>query len=71
MFEKYDLTKTTDDASFEKAINPLKERLSILQRTLRDLKIPVIIIIEGWNASGITMSTKEIIQALDLACFRL
>ncbi len=71
MFEKYDLTKTTDDASFEKAITPLKERLSILQRTLRDLKIPVIIIIEGWNASGITMSTKEIIQALDPRGFTL
>ena len=71
MFEKYDLTKTTDDPSFEKAITPLKERLSILQRTLRDLKIPVIIIIEGWNASGITMSTKEIIQALDPRGFTL
>jgi polyphosphate:AMP phosphotransferase len=71
MFEKYDLTKTTDDASFEKAITPLKERLGILQRTLRDLKIPVVIIIEGWNASGITMSTKEIIQALDPRGFTL
>jgi polyphosphate:AMP phosphotransferase len=71
MFEKYDLTKTMDDAAFEKAISPLRDRLGILQRTLRDLKIPVIIVIDGWNAAGITMSTREIIQSLDPRGFTL
>ncbi len=71
MFEKYDLTKTMDDSAFEKAIPQLRERLGILQRTLRDLQIPVIIVIEGWNAAGITMSTKEIIQSLDPRGFTL
>ena len=64
MFEKYDLTKTMGDGAFNESITPLRERLSVLQRTLRDLKIPTIIVIEGWNAAGITMSTKEIIQSL-------
>jgi polyphosphate:AMP phosphotransferase len=71
MFEKVDLTKKIDDENFEKSLSPLKERLAVLQRTLRDLKIPTIIVIEGWNASGITMSTKEIIQALDPRGFTL
>lgn len=71
MFEKYDLSKTIDNEEFAKAITPLKEKLSILQRTLRDLEIPVIIVIEGWNAAGITMSTKEIIQSLDPRGFTL
>jgi len=71
MFEKLDLTKTTDDESFEKSIGPLKERLGILQRMLRDLNIPVMIVIEGWNAAGITMSTAEIIQSLDPRGFNL
>lgn len=71
MFEKVDLTKKIDDASFEKSIIPLKERLSILQRTLRDLGIPTIIVIEGWNTAGITMSTREIIQSLDPRGFTL
>ena len=71
MFEKYDLTKIIDDDTFEESISPQKERLSVLQRTLRDLQIPVIIVIEGWNASGITMSTKEIIQSLDPRGFTL
>jgi polyphosphate:AMP phosphotransferase len=65
LFEKLDLTKTIDDESFEKPIGPLKERLNILQRMLRDLNIPVIIVLEGWNAAGITMCTHEIIQSLD------
>jgi len=71
LFEKLDLTKTLDDEEFEKPISSLKERLSILQRTLRDLNIPVIIVLEGWNAAGITMCTHEIIQSLDPRGFNL
>ena len=71
MFEKYDLTKTIDDATFAESLPPLKARLSVLQRALRDRDIPVIIVIEGWNAAGLTMSTKEIIQALDPRGFTL
>jgi polyphosphate:AMP phosphotransferase len=71
VFEKYDLTKTIDEKIFNESIAPLRERLSVLQRTLRDLKIPTIIVIEGWNASGITMSTREIIQSLDPRGFTL
>ena len=71
MFEKFDLTKTVDDKTFETSLPVLKEKLGILQRTLRDQNIPTIIVIEGWNASGITMSTHEIIQSLDPRGFTL
>ena len=71
MFEKYDLTKTIDDETFVKSLPPLKERLGVLQRTLRDLRIPVVIVIEGWNAAGITMVTREIIESLDPRGFTL
>jgi AMP-polyphosphate phosphotransferase len=65
MLEKYDLTKTADEGSFEKTMALYKERLNVLQRTLREGSVPTIIVIEGWNASGITMSVHEIVQALD------
>jgi hypothetical protein len=39
--------------------------LNILQRTLREQKIPVIIMIERWNATGIPMAVHEIVHALD------
>ena len=71
MLEKYDLTKKTDDHTFAKEIAPLQERLGVLQRELRDKKIPTIIVLDGWNTSGITMSTYEIIQSLDPRGFTL
>ena len=71
VLEKLDLTKTTDMAKFEKNLAPLRERLAVLQRTLREQNIPTIILIEGWDAAGITMSTHAIIQALDPRGFTL
>jgi AMP-polyphosphate phosphotransferase len=65
MLEKLDLTKTADEGSYDKSVESLKERLNVLQRTLRDQKIPTIIVIEGWNAAGITMVIHEIVHALD------
>jgi polyphosphate:AMP phosphotransferase len=65
MFEQYDLTKKTDDKTFEKSIEPLHRQMGVLQRSLRDHKIPTIIVVEGWNASGITMVINELIQFLD------
>ena len=71
MLDKVDLTKTVDEGSFDKSLTDYKQRLGVLQRTLRDQKTPTIIIIEGWNASGITMSTQAIIQSLDPRGFTL
>jgi AMP-polyphosphate phosphotransferase len=71
MLEKYDLTKKTDDRTYSKEITSLHERLGVLQRALRDKKIPAIIVLDGWNTSGITMSTYEIIQSLDPRGFTL
>lgn len=71
MLEKIDLTKTADEESYDKTLESLKERLGILQRTLRDQKTPTIIVIEGWNAAGITMAVHEIVQALDPRGFAL
>jgi polyphosphate:AMP phosphotransferase len=65
MLDKLDLTKTTDEEKYEATLEEYKNRLNVLQRTLREQKIPVIIVIEGWNASGITMTVHEIVHALD------
>ena len=71
MFEKYDLTKKTDDKTFKKEISALQTRLGSLQREYRDRGIPIIIVVEGWNASGITMVSNELIQNLDPRGFSL
>ncbi|MEN6397064.1 MAG: polyphosphate:AMP phosphotransferase [Methanoregula sp.] len=71
MLKKCDLTKIVDDKTFAGKIAPLQERLGELQRQLRDERIPVIIVIEGWNASGITMTIQELIRFLDPRGFTL
>lgn len=71
MLEKSDLTKTTDEKSYEKTLESYKERLNTVQRMLYNQNIPTIIVIEGWNAAGITMSVQEIVQALDPRGFAL
>jgi polyphosphate:AMP phosphotransferase len=71
MLDKYDLTKKTDDHTFAKEIAPLQEQLGVLQRELREKKIPVIIVVEGWNASGITNVIHEFIRFLDPRGFTL
>ncbi len=60
-----------DKKTFVKKIAPLEETLGILQRSLREARIPVIIVMEGWDAAGITRSTKMVIQALDPRGFTL
>lgn len=65
MFERYDLEATVDEKTIDKTLPGIKDRLGELQRTCRDNGIPVVILIEGWNASGITSVSSEIVQAID------
>lgn len=71
MFEKLDLAKKIDDKTFEKEIAPLQARLGVMQRAFRDMRIPIIIVVEGWNASGITTVINELIRFLDPRGFSL
>jgi polyphosphate:AMP phosphotransferase len=72
MLKKIISTKNRiDQETFDKKIAPLKARLGILQRSLRDAKIPVIVVMEGWDAAGITRSTKMVIESLDPRGFTL
>jgi polyphosphate:AMP phosphotransferase len=71
MLDKLDLTKKTDEEKYDATLEEYKERLNVLQRTLREQQIPAMIIIEGWNASGITMAVHEIVHALDPRGFTL
>ena len=71
MFDKLDLSKSIDDKTFEKEIAPLRTKLGVLQRSLWDKRVPIVIVVEGWNASGITMVIHELIQFLDPRGFSL
>ena len=65
MLERCDLTETRDAKTIEKELVPLVEKLGVLQRAISSRKIPVMIVFDGWNESGITEITREIIRSLD------
>ncbi|MEI6839763.1 MAG: polyphosphate:AMP phosphotransferase [Methanomicrobiales archaeon] len=65
MFERYNLDLNVDEKTIDKTLPGIKVQLGALQRACRDSGIPVVILIEGWNASGITSVSGEIVQAID------
>lgn len=71
MLDEPERKKPVSENVLNETLPGLKDRLAIVQRTLWHQKIPVIILIEGWNAAGITMSTKAIIESLDPRGFTL
>ena len=65
MLKKCDLTEKIDQKTFDEKTGPLQAHLGQLQRQLHAEKIPVIILIEGWNAAGISLTVKELIRSFD------
>jgi AMP-polyphosphate phosphotransferase len=65
MLEQYLLNLAVDEKTIDRSFPGIKENLGELQRACRDNSIPVVILIEGWNASGITSVSGEIVQAID------
>ncbi|NMB79908.1 MAG: hypothetical protein GYA23_12535 [Methanomicrobiales archaeon] len=71
MLEQCDLSQALSKEEYDAGIEPLRERLGVLQREFRDRKIPVIIIFEGWRFSGISDTINRLTIALDPRGFRV
>jgi polyphosphate:AMP phosphotransferase len=65
LLEKVDLSKKMDKDEFKQLIGPLRERMGELQRQAKELDIPVIIMVEGWDAAGKGTIVNQMIPALD------
>lgn len=65
MLEKIDLLKTISIAEYKKNEKVLKSKLGELQRKAWDLKIPVILVFEGWHVSGMAEDINRFILSLD------
>lgn len=55
----------TDARSTDERLRPAELELGALQRALRIRRIPVIILVEGWNASGISDTVAALLHGLD------
>jgi len=65
MLEKLDLTRTVEKKVYKKAKADLGRRLIMIQRKMLELKLPVIIVFEGWDAAGKGTLINDLINPID------
>ena len=65
MLEKVDLSKEIKKEDYKKVMDGLELKIGELQRKAKELKIPVIIVFEGWAAAGKGTLINELIMPLD------
>ncbi len=65
MLEKIDLTKKMEKAEYKAKMEVLKPQLGKLQRQCRELGIPIMIVMEGFDAAGKGVQIGKLIQSLD------
>jgi polyphosphate:AMP phosphotransferase len=65
MLETLDLNKKIEPAAYQKSFRPLRDKLDDLQREIFDAKIPVCLVIEGWDAAGKGDSIEKLVGRLD------
>lgn len=71
MLEKIDLNSKLDKVEFKEIMPELRERLYFAQKASWDAHIPVVILFEGWDASGKGTSVQTLTQPLDPRGFKL
>ncbi|HWO89318.1 MAG TPA: polyphosphate:AMP phosphotransferase [Gemmatimonadales bacterium] len=65
MLETVDLGKKLDEAEYDKLFRPLRDQLDDLQRAIYEAKIPVVIVLEGWDAAGKGDTIEKMVGRLD------
>lgn len=65
MLEKIDLSKKIEKEEYQSINNKFQLKLGELQREVRNLKIPVVIVFEGWDAAGKGTMINQLILTLD------
>ena len=65
------LTNTNDNSDLKEKTVQLRQTLAELQLKIREKKLPVIIIFEGWSASGKGSLIGDLIKHLDPRFFKV
>lgn len=65
MLEKIDLSKTLDKKEYKKRMDELEPKLALLQRELRTLGVPIMIVFEGFGGAGKGVQINKLIQPMD------
>ncbi len=71
MLEKVDLSQKTTKEQYKKVITGLELRVGELQREAKELRIPVMIVFEGWDGAGKGTLINKLILPLDPRGFKV
>jgi polyphosphate:AMP phosphotransferase len=65
MLETVDLGRAVDRATYQRSFRPLRDRLQALQRQVYEARIPVAVVLEGWDAAGKGDTIEKLVGRLD------
>lgn len=65
MLKELSMDRKVEDATYKEEISRLEENLAELQREAKNLKIPVILVFEGWETAGKGTMINELLMPLD------
>ena len=71
MLDQINLNKEISKEDFKKQMKEMEPRIALAERRCKALGIPVIILFEGWGASGKGTLINRLIQPLDPRGFRV
>jgi polyphosphate kinase 2 (PPK2 family) len=71
MLETVDLTLALTKEEYKKKAPPLRERLRLLQYQCKDAEIPIVIVFEGWDASGKGRIISRLLERIDPRGFKV
>ena len=71
MLEQIDLTKAMGKEAYKEKMEVLEPCLARLQRECKELGIPVLIVFEGFDASGKGVQINKLIHPLDPRGFKV
>ncbi len=65
MLDTVDLDFKLSRSEYERRFRPLRDRLAALQRSIFDAKIPVVVVLEGWDAAGKGDALEKLLGRID------
>src|SRR5688572_268808 len=71
MLESLDLDLRLEKSEYREILPKLRNELRDLQRAVREAGIPVVVVLEGWDASGKGDSIGHLVYPLDPRGFRV
>ncbi len=71
MLDQLDLTLNIKKSECKNLIQPLGYRLMELQRLCRQAELPVVVVFEGWDASGKGLNINRLMQCMDPRGFKV